>query len=605
MRYSFLFSVFFICFKLSAQTPPADKLKELLQNQNIEDTTKLSYYQQIAQSIIQIAPDSGLKYANIGLEFAKQKYAIKDQMIFYKIISIGQSTKGDYATAKETVIKGISLYKNADQKQALGDLYHNLGIINYRLQDFENSITAYQKSLDISSALQNNTAFVKTKVSMLSLYVDMKKFDKALQMGNELTAFINDKMPNDKIVLGKAYQNIGFAYWRSGNLDSAMLNIQKAYTIHKPINHYEGLINELGTFAQYYTIKNQYTKSIEYLNESLSYSNKIGHAETQCRTSILLSENYTKLNDLKNAKIYADSAVEIADRLQLKNLQKSAYDNLAKLSAAQTDYEKAYKLNIISDSIQTKILKAQNIQHAQELDVKYEVKEKQNIITKQKTAIKTHKNLNMLLLILGVISLVIGFLIYSYFKKQTVKSKNQAHQLAMQLNEVWKEYEANLEEVQILKDAQIEKQYNITNQAINLEETALSDDEINISIEDDINIPKNENDTKPIDYILVNDADRIQKKIFYADIYYIMSEENYVKIFGKGTDKHLAMPLIPLTKMHNLLPDNFCRVQRRYIINMSYIQSDEVIKEGKKQFIVMVNGVKIPISENYDFKKEE
>jgi hypothetical protein len=38
---------------------------------------------------------------------------------------------------------------------------------------------------------------------------------------------------------------------------------------------------------------------------------------------------------------------------------------------------------------------------------------------------------------------------------------------------------------------------------------------------------------------------------------------------------------------------------------MSYIQSDKVIKEGKKQFIVMVNGVKIPISENYDFKKEE
>jgi tetratricopeptide (TPR) repeat protein len=230
-------------------------------------------------------------------------------MIFYKIMSIGQATKGDYATAKETVNKGIELYKNADQKQALGDLYHNLGIINYRLQDFENSITAYQKSLDISSTLNNNTAFVKTKVSMLSLYVDIKKFDKALQLGNELVDYVKEKMPNDKIVLGKAYQNIGYAYWRSGNLDSAMLNNKIAYSIHKPINHYDGLINELGTFAQYYTIKNQYAKSIEYLNESLIYSNKIGHAETQCRTSILLSENYTKLNDLVNAKKYADSAI--------------------------------------------------------------------------------------------------------------------------------------------------------------------------------------------------------------------------------------------------------------------------------------------------------
>ena len=85
---------------------------------------------------------------------------------------------------------------------------------------------------------------------MLSLYVDIKKFDKALQLGNELVDYINNKMPNDKLVLGKAYQNIGYAYWRSGNLDSAMLSIQKAYTIHKPINHYDGLISELGTFAQ-------------------------------------------------------------------------------------------------------------------------------------------------------------------------------------------------------------------------------------------------------------------------------------------------------------------------------------------------------------------
>ena len=115
MRYTFLLLSLIIGLDLFAQTPQADKLKEILQNQNLEDTAKISYYQQLAQSIVQTAPDSGLKYAMLGFELAKQKNAVKDQMIFYKIMSIGQATKGDYATAKETVNKGIELYKNKHQ----------------------------------------------------------------------------------------------------------------------------------------------------------------------------------------------------------------------------------------------------------------------------------------------------------------------------------------------------------------------------------------------------------------------------------------------------------------------------------------------------------
>jgi hypothetical protein len=73
MRYTFLLLSLIIGFNLSAQTPQADKLKEILQNQNLEDTAKISYYQQLAQSIVQIAPDSGLKYAMLGIELAKNK----------------------------------------------------------------------------------------------------------------------------------------------------------------------------------------------------------------------------------------------------------------------------------------------------------------------------------------------------------------------------------------------------------------------------------------------------------------------------------------------------------------------------------------------------
>ena len=49
-------------------------------------------------------------------------------------------------------------------------------------------------------------------------------------------------------------------------------------------------------------------------------------------------------------------------------------------------------------------------------------------------------------------------------------------------------------------------------------------------------------------YLFVYDEDRLQHKIYFNDIYYIMCEENYVKILGKRTDKYLAMQLITLKK---------------------------------------------------------
>ena len=56
MRYTFLLLSLIIGLDLFAQTPQADKLKEILQNQNLEDTAKISYYQQLAQSICPTSP---------------------------------------------------------------------------------------------------------------------------------------------------------------------------------------------------------------------------------------------------------------------------------------------------------------------------------------------------------------------------------------------------------------------------------------------------------------------------------------------------------------------------------------------------------------------
>nr|MBP8034521.1 LytTR family transcriptional regulator [Bacteroidia bacterium] len=272
------------------------------------------------------------------------------------------------------------------------------------------------------------------------------------------------------------------------------------------------------------------------------------------------------------------------DRTQLKNLQKSAYDNVAKLSAAQADYEKAYKVKVIADSIQTKIIKGQNIEHAQELDIKYEVKEKQNIITEQKAAIKTHKSLNILLFILGAISLIGGYFIYTYLNKQAQNAKQKAQQLAMQLNEVWLKYE------QLYENQSIETRGVLVE---NEQSTPIYLDS-NEQQQEKIIQQHSENNT----YIEFKE-DREIKKIAYTAIYYIKSGKNYQEFFDKS-DKRIGMILLPLSNLHQLLPENFCRVQKSYIVNKNYLAEKKIIKRGKKEFVMLSNDVEIPFSDKFD-----
>ncbi|MEQ9099902.1 MAG: LytTR family DNA-binding domain-containing protein [Imperialibacter sp.] len=102
-----------------------------------------------------------------------------------------------------------------------------------------------------------------------------------------------------------------------------------------------------------------------------------------------------------------------------------------------------------------------------------------------------------------------------------------------------------------------------------------------------VQVAADDNSEKP-DYFFIKTDTRIVKFMF-AEVSAIEAQREYIKIIA-GSRK--VMSLVSLTSIANVLPPDFVRIHRSYIINMRHIdevQSNEVVI-GKEIY---------PISRNY------
>jgi DNA-binding LytR/AlgR family response regulator len=168
------------------------------------------------------------------------------------------------------------------------------------------------------------------------------------------------------------------------------------------------------------------------------------------------------------------------------------------------------------------------------------------------------------LFILGAISLIVGYFIYTYLNKQAQNAKLKAQQLAMQLDDAWKQNEA-LEQ--------------------KMEQTI-------------VNVPEitEKNTTPTLDELLLILNEKV--KIPYANIQCIESVKNDLYIYGNDATNAIHKMRYTLKEVQQLLPIYFKKVQRSYIVNLNYVVKIE--KQKAKQIMHLENGMQLSITENLE-----
>lgn len=227
--------------------------------------------------------------------------------------------------------------------EILAKCYIDLGIIYNKQGDFEKMEQFILKSLAIKKNLfgENDPAILKDLSSLVTAYIGLKEYDKAISVGNQALRLANDiRLTDNYLMMSMLYLNIGVCYTRISNYSKAVLFLEKAetiYTQHSLVKD-EKYLNLLNTLAATYYFLGNNEKSDEYFKKgteiadsissllSLNFTNSfaviLGNSGKQKKGEELIIKSLNKVKRLygTDSDIYIDVLKNYADFLRDFNI---------------------------------------------------------------------------------------------------------------------------------------------------------------------------------------------------------------------------------------------------------------------------------------------
>lgn len=317
-------------------------------------------------------------------------------------ISKAYRKMGDYESALSYLYKTIDIAESLQQNKELAESYNEFGIIKKLQKNYKEALSYYHRSLQISKTCDYKRGIVGALNNIGNVCKEQKNFSKALLYFNESLSLKLEL--GDKKYLASAYINVGEVQMKLDDFINAESSLKKA------------------------------------LNYSLDSNNKV----LEITSSFLLGEMFIYKKNFSQSKLFLQRAYEKAELIGALDLQKEALLRLKNLYAAQNKGKEALAYYDKYISIKDSIFNTENMQHMQEMETRYQTREKEQqieFLNIEKEA-KANESFYMKI-VLGVFLfslLPLGLFLRSRQKTKILKEKvaasnNESTRLGMELHD--------------------------------------------------------------------------------------------------------------------------------------------------------------------------
>ncbi len=390
MKYLLLLFTLMIFTSLIAESEiPINKNKN-----NSTDSTKAAYYYLRSSENTNKNPDSSIWYAKKGLEITSQyddEYYKNKEVQLLINTGIAYSIKSDYVRSIKYYLKAVNLSESIisqypEEKEyyqkALIICYSNIGILYYLDKKYLKSIEIFKKSIPLIEKSGTKEQLGQLFNNIGVNYFALKKYQKALDYYQKALDFF--KKTNSRKDIAMSYSNIGEVYSSINEREKALSYLKKAVEIKKETDDNYGLEVAYYNMAKLYFDEGNFENAVKYANKSLNIAR-------------IIDNQHDIINDL---------------------------DLLSRSYAANNQYKEAYKSLLQLKKINDSIFNENKEKQLQELQTKYETKQKENEIMLFKEKEKKNR-LERQMIISGIflLSIIFILIIVSLYNKRKNEKK--------------------------------------------------------------------------------------------------------------------------------------------------------------------------------------
>ncbi|NME71914.1 tetratricopeptide repeat protein [Flammeovirga aprica JL-4] len=360
----------------------ADSLWNVWSDSKMEDTTRLEALLKHGKEIIKKDTDSVFTIADIGYQFAEERNLLEYQSAslvvkgkalyrkgsyveaedtFNEAVALGREAedslsvsrgiygigstyyaRGEYETAIEYYKRSYAIFLMLNDKERMGDVMNNIGIIHLIQKDYENAEKnlircheLYTEAGVLKSAPLNNLAILKSRKGDVSGAVELQ-FE-ALK--------INEKKGSDYSI-AYTYMNIANTYGQFKDDENYLKYTQKSYDIRKRIGDKAGMLRCLSGFGIFYDKRKEYDKALGYYEEALLIAEELDRKLSI--SNLLLNKGLIKLrtDQLEVVLVIINQTLEINRKLDNKKGIANCYYSYGMYYKKKGNYDKAiYYIN--------------------------------------------------------------------------------------------------------------------------------------------------------------------------------------------------------------------------------------------------------------------
>lgn len=313
---------------------------------------------------------------DIELCYKKLQVRVTHQQSLYHI------NNGDYQKALKCMNAALALAKKINYKSEEAEIYNGIALNNHFMGNLDNALFNYQKSLSLFKEIKDTASTALILYNIAQVYFIKTEYNKALNHAFE-SLKISEQTKID-IDLFSANNLIASIFYSLNDSKKAIEYNHKAKVIAERTGNSQLLAEALVGLGNAYLIERKFTEAEENFNEARSIALKDsntfmlkiaygklawldltkgdykacisnglkalklieGDGNMVLKTSVLntLSGANMKLNNFKDAKIYANQALKLSDSLHILIEIKNASQNLKDIAVHEGDWKTAFTM---------------------------------------------------------------------------------------------------------------------------------------------------------------------------------------------------------------------------------------------------------------------
>ena len=232
----------------------------------VDGNEKIRILLNLSEALETDSAQAALKYAlaakDLAVDLNNQVY------LAFSIVKAGNAflSLNAFRESKINLEKGLELLQQLNSKEpnrddinmSLAEAYYGLGLADYYLGEYEQSVIAYQDALRKYTALNDRQKVANIYQNMGLVHSDLKNAELSLEYYFK-SLDLNKKLNNTTNMAGLT-QNIGLFYYGNQDYQKASTYINESLKTYKELDDKEGIASSLSNLGLIFQSQKEYDK---------------------------------------------------------------------------------------------------------------------------------------------------------------------------------------------------------------------------------------------------------------------------------------------------------------------------------------------------------